>query len=432
MDITLFYQDYKYRLPIASNSSIHGNYPEKDLIMFIRLVFGACTFVFLIAAISVKYLPLPICLGLGIVSTLLFSHIKRDRWAVIRTHSNPRVRMVYKHAAIYNFVWRLDKAYASLSLPEDALDSFPGSSKILDDILDDGPDTYQKKVSNRLQIESLLDCVFGLVQHVRGNSKTSTSSDSDSDSRKPIVLDIGAGKALFTRAVYEALDRRVAVIALDARRPKKVSHKTGDMFYDPVDGDGEEPYTRIVADVRYLAAKTLVPLRDAKNGGAIAITKHLCGGATDGSIIALCKDPLMDYIGACCFAPCCHQKTRKDQYCNIPYLESMGFCRTHIGLRGGIQDTDFKNFGMLISMSRAKDLQDWEYKKSHLLDLLGFARAAQLGRQARRIFEEGRIQYLRKHGFDAKLVRYCDESITGDNLAIIATKRRSSGSIYHD
>ena len=80
--------------------------------------------------------------------------------------------LVYKqHAAIYNFVWRLDKAYASLSLPEDALDSFPGSSKILDDILDDGPDTYQKKVSNRLQIESLLDCVFGFVQHVRGNSK---------------------------------------------------------------------------------------------------------------------------------------------------------------------------------------------------------------------------------------------------------------------
>jgi len=292
------------------------------------------------------------------------------------------------------------------------MESLPGSSILLDEILTTGPDTYQKKVTNRLQIESLLECVCDLVHHVRGRG------------RIPLVLDIGAGKALFTRAVYEALDRSVAVIALDSRKPKAASHKTGDMFYDPLTVNiGDKSYTRLVADVRYLASKTLLPLREAKNGGAIAITKHLCGGATDGSIIALCKDPLMDFVGACCFAPCCHQKTRKDQYCNIPFLESMGFCQTHIGLRGGIQDTDFKNFGMLISMSRAKDLQDWEYKKSPLLDLLGFAKASQLGRKARRLFEEGRLRYLEDHGFEARLVRYCDDAITGDNLAIIATKR---------
>jgi hypothetical protein len=78
---------------------------------------------------------------------------------------------------------------------------------------------------------------------------------------------------------------------------------------------------------------------------------------------------------------------------------------------------------MLICMSRVTDLLDFEYSKSTLLKLLGFKRARDLGRKARRLFEEGRMRYLRDHGFDAHLVRYCDESITGDNLAIIARRR---------
>jgi hypothetical protein len=389
--------------------------------MFMSIIALACGVLFILAVAAVKYLPATVCAGLAILLPASFAWIQRDRWAVVRTHPWSRVRTVYKNVAVYHLAWRLDRAYARLTPPLDDLQSLPGSSIVLDKILATGPDTYQKKASNRLQIQSLLNCVCDLVHIVRQKGRT------------PLVLDIGAGKALFTRAVYEALDRTVAVIALDSRRPKKASHKTGDMFYDPLPtdidkGKGDKPYTRIVGDVRYLAAKTLVPLRESKNGGAIAITKHLCGGATDGSIVALCKEPLMDFVGACCFAPCCHQKTKKDQYCNIQFLESMGFCHTHIGLRGGIQDTDFKNFGMLISMSRAKDLQDFEYKKSHLLDLLGFARASQLGRQARRILEEGRVMYLRDHGFDVRLVRYCDDNITGDNLAIIATKRAN----YHD
>jgi hypothetical protein len=78
-------------------------------------------------------------------------------------------------------------------------------------------------------------------------------------------------------------------------------------------------------------------------------------------------------------------------------------------------------------MSKVKDqdaaLLEFEYKKSTLLKVLGIKRARQLGRKARRLLEEGRMMYLRDHGFDAHLVRYCDASITNDNLAIIATKR---------
>jgi hypothetical protein len=396
------------------------------------------------AAVAVDPLVELVSLLVGCFTLVAFTRwLQKDRWSLLRCSNFAWIRNIYQSLAIYNFAWRLDRAFHRLPPPIDALEILPGASKVLDEILANGPDTYQKKPSNRLQIESLMDCVCKLVLNVQKDSSAATtstplvlnvqknSSAATTTTTTPLVLDIGAGKALFSRALYEALDRQVAVVALDSRRPHE-----GDQFYDPINPAkeitkvapvevGEDaPYTRVVADVRYLAARTLVPLQKAKNGGVIAITKHLCGGATDGSLIALCAPPLDEFVGACCFAPCCHQKTRRNQYCNIPYLESLGFCKTHIGLRGGVQDVDFRNFGMLISMSKnqAADFLEFEYKKSILLKVLGIKRARQLGHQARRLLEEGRMRYLREHGFEAHLVRYCDASITGDNLAIIATK----------
>jgi hypothetical protein len=352
---------------------------------------------------------LPMAQRLILIATLAFAYaqLRRDRWAMARTNRWSYVRKVYQSLSIYHFAWRLDKAYKELPVPEDSLELYPTGEAVLDKILESGPQTFQAKPTNRVQIESLMDCVCALVPEIRATGAT------------PLVLDIGAGKALFTRAVYEALDRKVAAVALDSRR-----QHAKDQFYDPTPSAGgdDATYTRVVADVRYLAAKTIRPLKGAK-GGVISITKHLCGGATDGSLMALCAPPLDEYVGACCFAPCCHQKTRRNQYCNMAYLESLGFCQTHLGLRGELQDPDFKTFGMLICMSRVTDLLDFEYSKSTLLKLLGFKRARDLGRKARRLFEEGRMRYLRDHGFDAHLVRYCDESITGDNLAIIARRR---------
>lgn len=243
-----------------------------------------------------------------------------------------------------------------------------------------------------------------------------------------VVLDIGAGKALLTRGVYEALGGRVATVALDSRKPNKT-----DQMYDPPSGAA---FTRVVADVRSMTASTLAVLRangecrdnDASGtGGVVAITKHLCGGATDASLLALCAPPLDSFIGACCFAPCCHQMTKREQYCNMTYLESLGFCQTHVGVRGQIQDVEWKHFRMLISMSKGGlapgVTEGGEYKSSRLLRMLGKERACELGRHARRLLEEGRMQYLQRHGFETALVRYCEESVTGDNWAIVARKR---------
>ena len=73
-------------------------------------------------------------------------------------------------------------------------------------------------------------------------------------------------------------------------------------------------YLRVVADVnngRQLNARMKEPLTHTSPEGIIALSKHLCGGATDCILRSLCSEPLEDYVGAACIAPCCHQKIRK-------------------------------------------------------------------------------------------------------------------------
>lgn len=345
-----------------------------------------------------------------LAATLTHYYIRRDRWALIRKHPWRCVRQVYKYLYVYQFAWKLDRA--ALSIPKDDVEAHPGAHALLDAILKAGPDTFQKKPTNRTQIESLVGCVCQLVQDERAT--------------RTMVLDMGAGKALFTRAVYEALDRKVACTALDSRAPHKK-----DQFYDPVDVvDADAKYSRVVADVHRLSSKRTVDtiMKEQQQNSVVVVTKHLCGGATDSSIVSTCTSPMRNYIDACVLAPCCHQKIKKGhQYCNLPYLQSLGFCETqHVGLRGEILDADFRTLGMLVSVSKMTQdqVQDFEYKNKHMMHLLGFQRMKELGRKARRVLEEGRMRYLReKGGFQqVKLVRYCEESITGDNLAIIATK----------
>ena len=340
-----------------------------------------------------------------------------DGWdAYLRRHKWAWVRHLHTYWHVHSFAWRLERACCTLPAPREATETLREGGKLLEEILSTGPNTYQKKASNRAQIESLLNCVVGLLPWAQRGG------------RQAMVIDLGAGKALLTRAVYEALGRRVAVVALDCRRESK-----RDRFYDPpeVTTDSspstEAPvarYTRIVGDVSDLASLGM-PVPEAARGGVIALAKHLCGGATDGSLRALCTAPLRSFVGACCIAPCCHQKTKPHEYCNPDFLAAAGFgvgahernCRSVVSAR------DFHRLTMLIQISKAADEKDFAtYRKSKFLQVLGFRRCCALGRLARRLLEEGRLRQLRAHGFDAHLVRYCDATTAPDNLAIIATR----------
>lgn len=315
--------------------------------------------------------------------------LRRDRWRAIRCHPWAVVRWQYKRFAIYAFARRLDAAVALLEPPTEPGDAWPPD--VVDAVLADGPDTYQRKESHRLQVRALLALVHGL--------------------RPRTVVDLGAGKALLSRCCYEAFGRKVRVVALDQRKITK-----HDALYDPLDlHDGDAAYQRVIGDVAAFEACL------GEDSGVVCVSKHLCGSATDAALAGVCGASMVD---ACVLAPCCHQKAKKQDYANVAFLEARGFCREHVGLRGGQQDNDFRTLLWLVSFSKSSDVQAWEHRRRVMTRILGFARCRELGLKARRLLEEGRLRYLRDRGFEAKLVRYVDGGVTPDNLAIVAVRVR--------
>ena len=71
-------------------------------------------------------------------------------------------------------------------------------------------------------------------------------------------------------------------------------------------------WTRVVADVKVLAPAVLPSLPEG--AGTVAVTKHLCGGATDSSLTMLTKAPLRGRLAGVVLVPCCHQKAKFSEY----------------------------------------------------------------------------------------------------------------------
>eukprot|EP00520_Triparma_pacifica_P009615 CAMPEP_0118655052 /NCGR_PEP_ID=MMETSP0785-20121206/12716_1 /TAXON_ID=91992 /ORGANISM="Bolidomonas pacifica, Strain CCMP 1866" /LENGTH=427 /DNA_ID=CAMNT_0006547751 /DNA_START=33 /DNA_END=1313 /DNA_ORIENTATION=+ len=317
--------------------------------------------------------------------------VPENRWEFLRTSRLKYVRQLYKTFSIYNFLFNLKEI--PLTPIVDDLDELPGVNKIIGEVLKNGPDTYQKKSSNVRQIASLLS----IVSEVLGSGTNLASS----------VVDLGAGKALYTRLIYEISNRNIPTIALDNREGGE-----GDLFYDPPppqsssSESADAPYTRVVCDVKSVTDETLGMLGD----NAVAVTKHLCGGATDCILKSIGSEPLNGSVKRLCVAGCCHQKTKREEYCNLKFLNKHGLCFTHVGARGGVQDNDFKTLQMLISLSKNKEteLREFEYSSKKIVKLLGFEKAKEYGMIARRVMEEGRMDYLRARGWTCELRRYCD------------------------
>ena len=323
----------------------------------------------------------------GAASWLL---LRRDRWKAIRCHPWAVVRWQYKRFAIYGFARRLDAAVAGLPPPADASrDVWPAA--VVDAVVAGGPDTYQRRQSHRLQARALLARVAAF------------------DPRT--VVDLGAGKALLSRCCYEAFARKVRVVALDRR-----TVDARDALYDPPDvGAGDAAYARVVGDVADFGARL------EETSGVVCVSKHLCGSATDAALAGVAAAAAVD---ACVLAPCCHQKAKKRDYANVAFLEEAGFCREHVGLRGGAQDNDFRTLLWLVQFSKSDNPQAWEHRRRVMTTILGFDRCRDLGLKARRLLEEGRLRYLRDRGFEATLVRYVDAATTPDNLAIVGVRAR--------
>jgi len=340
-----------------------------------------------------------------------------------------------------NFAASIFRAAALLPPIRDDTESHPSAMTAIADIIGQHPPTWQEKTTNTAQLASL---AMTVVKKVR---EKGLLVDDPKENAEMVFVDLGAGKALFSRLIYEMTQRNVEIIAVDredallnydpknskfglrnsmdvgSAQKQKVAENcehcpaTKATLKTEIFSYGNAAFTRILADVVDLNINAL-----RNRGKAVVVAKHLCGHATDMALSRCISSSLKHAEGAkgltveiICIAPCCHQKMRWHNYSNQKFLESLG-------LGGKKMFTSLVN---LIQLSRHQNLKKFEYRKWKGLKDFDFDTIKGLGRCSRRILEEGRLRLLREQGFHAELVSYADESITPDNLVIIAERVQS-------
>lgn len=141
----------------------------------------------------------------------------------------------------------------------------------------------------------------------------------------------------------------------------------------------------------------------------IAFSKHLCGAATDFGLRCVIQDNNVNNCKMIAIAFCCRGKCSFETYCNTKYLrEQLGnVC---------ITNDEFEQ-----EWNWIRQMSTWEIDCKSRNTAFKHGNRIQMGIFCRRLIDEGRIQYLKMHGFtDVKLYEYCQTSVTKENVLMVA------------
>lgn len=234
-----------------------------------------------------------------------------------------------------------------------------------------------------------------------------------------VVIEFGCGRAEFTRYYNKAMNEMFKgtkkytpqYLLIDRENPRlKFDKKIAmDSEQDQVKNTEVE---RLKVDIKDL--KLAESLKTFKSQQYVAISKHLCGVATDLTLRCLTNSIIDDKdinFKGCVIAMCCRH------CCNYEWLmeESKEFLN-----KFGINSSNFIYFrkmfawatnGVNPGMSKT-DVGDHFSKMS-------YAQREEIGLKIRRILDESRKYAMKKRGFDVTIVKYVDRSVSLENNCII-------------
>ncbi|GAV52827.1 hypothetical protein ZYGR_0AI01090 [Zygosaccharomyces rouxii] len=181
--------------------------------------------------------------------------------------------------------------------------------------------------------------------------------------------------------------------------------------------NGRERIQRCRIDIKDLKLSSLL-----ENGrGYVAISKHLCGVATDLTLRCLQNSSLNnETLRGVSIAMCCRHCCDPQEYINPEYL------KVQLTKNGSKLDYNrfFKSLMKMCSWAtcgRRPGMGDDDIGE-HFTGLPVIKRE-ELGRMARRIIDEGRAQWIRDKGFNVRLVNYVEQEISLENVALIVVPK---------
>ncbi|CAK4629303.1 hypothetical protein LEN26_014209 [Aphanomyces euteiches] len=222
-----------------------------------------------------------------------------------------------------------------------------------------------------------------------------------------VYVELGAGRAMLSLALTQMYPASPFVLI-----DRAGSRGKADQYIAT-----ENTCTRAKIDIRHL---NLAGMEQVALKPVVCLSKHLCGVATDLSLRALANtlppvapSVMSPHLVGLAVALCCHHACSWEDYVNPQYLLDMGFSSAEFKLM--IPLSGWATCGMGTEGDAVETVLGWSREE----------RTA-LGRKCKRLFDMGRVHYLRQLGLCAELVHYCEESESLENCLLLAWRRDPS------
>lgn len=316
---------------------------------------------------------------------------------------------------------------------------------------------YQEK--HALQQASLLGNMeaYGLLENLncegdlacRGSTPTETTSASHSPMQRAIV-ELGAGRGYLSQMLCDCYTVHKVVMverrAYKFKADRTIRHSNGLIL------------ERLRLDIEDLNLNQVSLLQDCH---VVAISKHLCGPATDLSLRCCLSDedtpllrnsketipnqkdaqsqvkPVVDGIA---IATCCHHLCQWKSYVNKKYFKELEFSKddfhaitwlTSWALSGTHEHelpdcyTSEAIEQLPVQMEDREPVNGAVRAKALLSEAMNAMDAYQrylLGRKCKRLIDTGRLLWLREKGMQAKLVEYIADTVSPENKVLLAKR----------
>lgn len=174
---------------------------------------------------------------------------------------------------------------------------------------------------------------------------------------------------------------------------------------------------RLKTDIKDLILDE-VPFLKEDNAMVVAVSKHLCGSATDLTLQCLKNSKLIadKRLSGIEIALCCRQLCTYEMY---PEVGKQWL------LDNGINSDGFKILTTMTSWAVCGSRSNRQNEPNNHPSNLEEKERKKVGQMARRIIDHGRLLFLRSWGFNAKLVEYINQDTSLENICIIAGPRES-------
>ncbi|EDV90697.1 GH14041 [Drosophila grimshawi] len=239
-------------------------------------------------------------------------------------------------------------------------------------------------------------------------------------------IEFGAGKgqlAFYLATALESQQLKHSQVVLVDRL--SLRHKKDNKLTN------KQQVQRIRADIADLNLTQLPELQRTQRH--VALSKHLCGAATDLTIRCILGD-VACHTNYILIALCCHHRCSWRSYVGKLWLQAAGISRREFTIIAKMVSWAVCGSGLSRerrkAIAEAKEEQSREEEEEQLPQVEATQRLSReeretIGYQCKRVLDQGRLEHLKAHGYEASLKFYVPREVTLENVVLLAKRENT-------